>query len=238
MSSETSGRHRAVLAAMARPLAALSVLLVLPLLSACVTAEGTNALVDPGTFEREVMTSTLQGLDIVPQDSKPVSNERRGPLVLPKQTAQLPAPVKPGSQGGATLPTDSDNPQINTAGLSDADLQRLRNARVVDLRSLSGRPLTDVERKQLTARMQAANVNVASSASRPLTLPPEQYFSDYNGKDTICRANDGTLVSLRDAKCPQQIRDAMRHQGPAGGSVDAGINSDMTSLANKTQPLQ
>ena len=82
MSSDTSGRHTAFSAAILRPLAALSVLLVLPLLSACVTAEGTNAMVDPGTFEREVMTSTLQGLDIVPQDQKPVSTERRGPLVL------------------------------------------------------------------------------------------------------------------------------------------------------------
>ena len=232
MSSDTSGRHTAFSAAILRQLAALSVLLVLPLLSACVTAEGTNAMVDPGTFEREVMTSTLQGLDIVPQDQKPVSTERRGPLVLPKQTAALPAPVKPGSQGAA-LPTDSDNPQINTAGLSDADLQRLRNARVVDLRALDGRPLTDAERKQLTARMQAANVNT-SAGSRPLTLPPEQYFSDYNGKDTICRAKDGSLVSLRDPKCPQEIRDALRRSGPAGTSVDAGINSDINSLTKKT----
>ncbi len=101
MSSDIYGRRTAYLAAILRPLAALSVLLVLPLLSACVTAEGTNAMVDPGTFEREVMTSTLQGLDIVPQEQKPVSNERRAPLVLPKQTAQLPAPVKPGGPGCA-----------------------------------------------------------------------------------------------------------------------------------------
>ncbi len=37
-------------------------------LSACTTTEGTNAFTDFGTFEREVMTSTAQGIGLVPQE--------------------------------------------------------------------------------------------------------------------------------------------------------------------------
>lgn len=230
MSIDISGRQSVIMAVTRRSLAALA-LLLLPVLSACTTAEGTNALVDPGTFEREVMTSTLQGLDIVPQNQKPTTNERRAPLVLPKDTAMLPAPTKENS---TALPTDSDNVQINTAGLTDADLQRLRNARVVDLRSIDGRPLTDVERKELTARMSAANINVASQGNRPLYLPPVTYFTDYKGKNLICKTSDGSFVALNDPKCPQAIRDALRRQGPEAVSVDGGINSDMTTLAKNT----
>lgn len=230
MGIDKTGRQSVFLAMTRRSLAALA-LLLLPVLSACTTAEGTNALVDPSTFEREVMTSTLQGLDIVPQDQKPTTNERRAPLVMPKQTAMLPAPTK---ENTSALPTDSNNVQINTAGLSDADLQRLRNARVVDLRSLSGRPLTDTEQKQLTARMSAANINVASAGNRPLTLPPVNYFTDYKGKNFICKADDGSFVALSDPKCPQKIRDALRREGPQAVSVDGGISSDMNTLAKNT----
>jgi hypothetical protein len=228
MGIDKTGRQSVFLAVTRRSLAALA-LLLLPVLSACTTAEGTNALVDPSTFEREVMTSTLQGLDIVPQDQKQATNQRRAPLVLPKNTAMLPTPTK---ENTAALPADSDNVQINTAGLTDADLQRLRNARVVDLRSLDGRPLTDTERKQLTARMSAANVTTAGT--RPLTLPPVQYFADYKGRDTICKTPDGNFVALNDPKCPQAIRDALRREGPQAVGVDAGINSDMNTLTKKT----
>lgn len=231
MGIDKTGRRSALWAATRRSLLALALVLLPAALSACTTAEGTNALVNPGTFEREVMTSTLQGLDIVPQDQKKPTNERRAPLVLPKDTAMLPAPTK---ENTAVLPADSNNVQINTAGLSDADLQRLRNARVVDLRSLSGRPLTDTEQKQLTARMAAANVNVAAQGQRPLYLPPVQYFADYKGRDTICKAPDGSFVALSDPKCPQAIRDALRRQGPQGGAVSAGIDSDLNTLAKNT----
>jgi len=207
-------------------------ILMLPALAACTTAEGTNALVDPGTFEREVMTSTLQGLDIVPQDAAKPDPTRRAPLVMPKQVAQLPPPT-PGSGAATALPADSDNPQVSTAGLSAADLQRLRNARVVDLRSLDGRPLTDTERKQLTARM-AASTQVASGTSRPLTLPPTSYFSSYKGRDTICRAKDGTLVALSDARCPVEIRKAMGREAPVGVGVHNSISSDLGNMSAGT----
>ncbi len=111
-----------------KPLAALVLVMLLPALAACTTAEGTNALVDPGTFEREVMDTTLQGLDIIPPPPAKVDKRQRTPLVLPKQMAQLPPPTKSDS---AALPVDSNNPQISTAGLSQADLQHLRNARVI-----------------------------------------------------------------------------------------------------------
>jgi len=231
MTSDNTGRRAANLFAVLKPLAALSLLLlVMPTLSACVTAEGTNAFATPATFEREVMTSTLQGLDVLPQDEKKPDTQRRAPLVLPKDTAQLPAPGKDAAV--ASLPADSDNPTINTAGLTQADLDHLRNARVVDLNSLAGRPLTDEERKQLTARLQAANVSVSTSGNRPLTLPPVSYFSSYKGKDAICLAKDGTLVSLSDPKCPDEIKKAMRKAGPDGRGIDAAIAQDTYNMKN------
>jgi len=233
MTSDTSGRRTAYLAAVLKPLVGLSLLLLLPGLSACTTAEGTNALVDPATFEREVMDTTLQGLDIIPQPDKKPDAQPRAPLVLPKQVAQLPPPTKGDA---AALPADSDNPQINTAGLSDADIQRLRDARVVDLRTLDGRPLTDVERRQLTARMAAANMSTRQAGSRPLTLPPVSYFADYKGKDTVCKTPDGVLVPLSDPRCPQVIRDAMRKKAPEGGSVANDIDQQTYDMEHGIAP--
>jgi hypothetical protein len=57
--------------------------------------------------------------------------------------------------------------QIDASGISDADLQRLRNARVVDVRSTSGRPLTAEETRQLQARMQSGGISTRQGA-RPL----------------------------------------------------------------------
>lgn len=233
MTSETNGRRAGLLAGLAKPALAVALLLLAPALAACTTAEGTNALVDPATFEREVMISTLQGVALVPQDDKKPDPTPRAPLVLPKQVAQLPPPTKGAS---AALPVDSANPQINTAGLSAADLERLRNARVVDLRSVSGRPLTDAERRQLTARMQAANMQVSANGNRPLTLPPESYFSDYKGRDTVCRADDGTLVALTDKRCPAKIRDAMRRDMGTPMGVDQSIKRDMYNMQNGISP--
>jgi hypothetical protein len=229
MIDDHKGRFLSVPSAALKLLALLSPLL-LPALAGCTTAEGTNAFATPATFEREVMTSTLQGLDIVPQEVKKPDDRSRTPLVLPKQTAVLPPPQKDVQV--ASLPANSDNPQISTAGLTKADLDHLRNARVVDLNSLAGRPLTDVERRQLTARMQAANMQVTASSDRPLYLPPPSYFSDFKGADKICLAKDGTLVSLTDAKCPDQIKKAMRREVQMGNGVDAGINQDLYSAAN------
>jgi|GEM_PF-461326 len=227
MSSGIFGRLGAAPAHVVKLLALLSPLL-LPALAGCTTAEGTNAFATPATFEREVMTSTLQGLDIVPQTATKPVDQTRAPLVMPKQMAQLPSPTKEGDN--PVLPTDSDNPQISTAGLTKADIDHLRNARVVDLNSISGRPLTDTERKQLTARMVAANMQVSTNGSRALTLPPEGYFTSYRGQDAICLAKDGSLVSLKDPKCPDEIKKAMAKDGPAGLGIDAAIQRDTYNM--------
>ena len=49
----------------------LSLGLILGLgLSACTTVEGTNALTDVGTFEREVMSETLRGVGMIDKEQK------------------------------------------------------------------------------------------------------------------------------------------------------------------------
>ncbi len=178
------------------------------LLSACTTIEGTNAMTDFGTFEREVMTSTLQGLGAVPQEEKEQTASRRAPLVIPRSTNALPAP-QPSSAGA--IPVDSNAPQIDTAGLSEDDLRRLRNARVVDLRTLSGRPLTEEESRQLTAQMSAQRL--PGRTGRSLYVPPDEYFfTTARGEDLICLATNGDLVSVNDAACPPAIRRALAEQ--------------------------
>jgi hypothetical protein len=232
MTSDTSGRRGAFMFALLKPLALLSLFVLLPALSACTTDEGTNALVDPSTFEREVMDPTLQGLDIIPPDPAKAAPERRAPLVLPKGTGVLPPPST--NTANAQLPVDSSDPSVNTAGLSQADLAHLRNAKVIDLASLNGRPLTDIERRQLAARLQVANTQVPGA--RPLTLPPASYFTSYQGKDAICKAADGSLVSLSDPKCPDQIRHALRGAQPVAGSVANDIQSQTYDMENGINP--
>ena len=186
----------------------LTVGLVLGLgLSACTTTEGTNAFSDVGTFEREVLTETMKGMGMMEREEKPENAERRGPLVLPKSGA-LPPP-QPESKTAELLPQDSTNVQIDTTNISEADLKRLRNARVVDLRTLNGRPLTDVEAKQLTARMTAAKLQ---GGPRPLYLPPEEYYTTVKGQDMVCLAANGELVPLTDKSCPPEVRKALTAQ--------------------------
>ena len=219
MRTDSYGRRPAVLAVTRT--GPLSAALLLGLgVSACTTTEGTNAMTDFGTFEREVMTSTLQGLGMVDRQEKEETNQRRAPLVLPKQTASLPAPATETS--AALLPADSSNVQIDMSGLSEEDLKRLRNARVVDLRTLSGRPLTDVEARQLTARMTAAQLK---SGPRPLYLPPDEYFTVVGGKDMVCLAKNGDLVPLSDKSCPAEIRKALQADRPVVQS--SGMLGDM-----------
>lgn len=190
-------------------------------LSACTTTEGTNAMTDFGTFEREVMTETLVGLGGIPREQKEEPKTPRAPLVMPKDTRTLPAPTTPTKL--AELPKDSDKVQIDTTGMSEADLSRLRNARVVDLRTLSGRPLTDAEAKMLTARMKAAQLK---PGARPLYLPPEEYFTTVAGTDMVCKTRSGNLVPLDHSECPKEIRDALKRAPVQGaGATDAGLGS-------------
>lgn len=179
-------------------------------LSACTTTEGTNALSDIGTFEREVVTETMKGMGVFEREEKAENAERRGPLVLPKSNASLPAPQVGTVSKAALIPEDSSRVQIDTSNISDADLKRLRNARVVDLRTLNGRPLTETESKQLTARMTAAQLK---GGPRPLYLPPEEYYTTVKGQDMVCLATTGELVPLTDKSCPPEVRKALAAQG-------------------------
>lgn len=176
-------------------------------LSACTTVEGTNALTDIATFEREVAINTLQGLGVVPQESKESLKTPRAPLVLPKDGKALPAPQE--EKLASLLPEDSDKVQIDASNLTEEELRRLRNARVVDLQTVSGRPLTEAETNKLTARMTAARLKSVKS-KRPLYLPPEDYYTiTSSGQDLICLAANGDLVKLDDPACPPEIRAAL-----------------------------
>jgi len=181
-------------------------LLVALALGACTTVEGTNALVDVGTFEREVANETLKGLGMLEREAKPDINTPRAPLVLPKDRAALPPPR---TQVANVLPEDSDRVLIDASGLTEEDMRRLRNARVMDLRTVSGRPLTQQEAAQLTARMTQARLQSGRNRT-PLYIPPDAYFTTVGGQDLICLAPNGDLVPLDDASCPAEIRQALR----------------------------
>jgi hypothetical protein len=195
------------------------------LLSACTTTEGTNAMTDFGTFEREVLTSTMAGFGVVSAGEKKDENlQPRAPLVMPKDGRSLPAPAPEASL--AALPVDSKTVQIDTTGLSEDDLKRLRNARVVDLRTVAGRPLTEAESRQLTARMTAAQMK---SGARPLYLPPEEYFFNLEGTDLVCKSKSGQLVPVNSAECPKEVRDAIakRSSVAGGGLIGSAPNSSL-----------
>ena len=228
MRIDLTGRSSAIAALTRIGLIALA----LATLSACTTTEGTNAMGDFGTFEREVMTETLVGLGGIPREMKEEPKTPRAPLVLPKDSKSLPAPTKETKM--AALPEDSDKVQIDVSGMSEADIARLRNARVVDLHTIAGRPLTDAEAKQLTARMTAAQLK---PGARPLYLPPEDYFTTVAGTDMVCATKSGQLVPLDHKDCPKEIREAMKRtpvQG--GGGTDAGLGSKGQLGTDFTKP--
>lgn len=220
MRIDLSGRSSAFLAVTRAGLLSLAVVAGLAL-SACTTTEGTNAMTDFGTFEREVMTETLVGLGGMPREQKEEPTTPRAPLVLPKDTRALPPPQE--DTAVAMLPEDSKKVQIDATNLSEEDLKRLRNARVVDLRTLSGRPLTDKEAQILTARMTAARLK---PGARPLYLPPEEYFTTVSGTDLICQSKSGDLVPINSKECPEEIRKALQ-RAPVKG--DAGTNAGLGS---------
>lgn len=221
-----SGQWAALSGATKIGLAALAVLAPM-LLSACTTVEGTNAMTDFGTFEREVMNTTARGVGLIPGDPpKEDLTQARAPLVLPKGGTALPAPST--QVAAAQLPADSNTVRIDTSGLTEADLANLRKARVVDLRSIGGRPLTEDEARALTARMTAAGMNVSATGSRPLYLPPAEYFTRVGDANLVCRAANGDLVPLNDARCPEDVRKALRTQGPQSNGILGTENASLT----------
>ena len=187
-----------------RTVSVAAILLVAAGLSACTTTEGTNAFTDIATFEREVMTSTAQGIGLVPKEEKPDPTNPRGPLVLPKAGQALPAPTE--DTAVAMLPEDSDVVKVDSTGLTEADLARAKRTKVVTLTTPDGRPLTAAELQALTKRMKEYRV----SKERSIYTPPEEYFSvTSNQQDLVCLAANGELVSVNDPSCPPEIRKAL-----------------------------
>jgi hypothetical protein len=195
MAFELIGRRSVSLAA---------ILLMAGGLAACTTTEGTNAFTDIATFEREVMTSTAQGIGLVPKSVKPDPTNIRGPLVLPKAGEALPAPTE--DRTAELLPEDSSDVRIDTTGLTEADLARLKRTKVVSLNTPDGRPLTAAELRILTGKMKDYRI----SKKRSIYTPPEEYFTiTSNQQDYVCLAANGELVPVNDPACPAEIREAL-----------------------------
>lgn len=229
-----TGQHSAPGAVTRTGLAALGLVLALAL-GACTTVEGTNALTDFGTFEREVMTTTARGVGLLPGETpKEDITTARAPLVLPASGQALPAPTT--QTAAAQLPANSDTVRVDTTNLTEADLTRLRNAKVVDLRSVAGRPLTEQETRTLIARMQAANMDVSTAGGkRPLYLPPDEYFTRIGDADLVCATPGGELVSINDPKCPEAVRKAIRatYTSPGASNSSSGPGVGLTDAETK-----
>lgn len=182
-------------------------LLAVLALSACTTVEGTNALTDPLTFEREVLRSTLSGVGIIDQETKEPVSVERSPLVMPASGATPPPP----QQSVASIPVDSNRVTIDASGLTDADLAMLRRGQVISSGAVTGRPLTEAETRQLAARISAYR-RAQGIGERNIYLPPEQYFQRVGGQDLICLAANGDLVSVADPRCPPDVRAALANR--------------------------
>jgi hypothetical protein len=203
-----TGQSAAISAIARAGLAALGLAATLAL-GACTTVEGTNAMTDFGTFEREVMSQTARGVGLINgPDDKEEPTSARAPLVLPRADGSLPAPTV--ATAAAQLPENSDTVRIDTTNLTPEDLARLRNARVVDMRTLGGRALTEEEARQLTANMRANNMAVSGNSTRPLYLPPADYFTRVGDAELVCRTPSGQLVSIYDPSCPSEVRRALQ----------------------------
>ncbi len=195
MAFDLTGRHTATLAVL---------LLVSVGLSACTTTEGTNAFTSPQTFETEVMDKTAQGLGLIPAPVKPDPTNPRGPLVIPRDTNVLPPPETDTKV--AELPVDNSQPQIDTNGLSQSDIERLRHVRVVDVNT-PRRPSAD-RRRVADADLAHEGLHAQFEA---LDLHPARavFLGRRRQKDLVCLAKDGDLVSVNDPNCPLEIRNAL-----------------------------
>ncbi|MBK1794584.1 hypothetical protein JHL21_08705 [Devosia sp. WQ 349] len=236
MRTGLTGQVSAVSAAARVRLVAFGLVAALAL-SACTTMEGTNALSDFGTFERDVLNQTARGVGLIPGDApKDDLTNARAPLALPRSGGALPAPQQ--ATAVAQLPKDSNTVRIDTSNMSQDDITRLRNARVVDMRTLSGRALTEEEARQLTARMKQNNMAVTASNNRPLYLPPAEYFTRVGDAQLVCRTPAGEIVSLRDSRCPGDVRRAIERSGavalpPSSSSSNSGPSLGLTSNETK-----
>lgn len=181
-------------------------------LSACTTVEGSNALVNFDTFEREVMSETLKGVGIIPrEDPKEALNAPRGPLVEPPNSESLPAPTE---SMASMLPEDSDNPLLDPTGLTDEEVRLIRGARVLDEDFGSGRALTPREATIIAERLRLRRELLNASRGQddyPLEMPPLHVFTTVGDREFICLAESGELVALDDPACPPAVREALQN---------------------------
>ncbi len=118
-----TGRHSRVSVAARAGMMAVALLATLAL-GACTTVEGTNALTDFGTFERDVMNTTARGIGLIPGEApKADLTQARAPLALPRSGNELPVPAN--QSAAAQLPADSNTVKIDTSSLSEADLAKI-----------------------------------------------------------------------------------------------------------------
>ncbi len=186
-------------------------LLLAVTLSACTTIEGTNAVGDIKTFEREVGRETLKGLGMIPRETKAPIETPRGLLALPKDGVEVPPPSAETSL--AELPVDSDKAKIDTTGLSAEQLKKIRKIVVFDGIADSGRRLTDAEIAQLVRHVESGRLRLALNADTPLWVPDQKYFTiSVGGQDAVCLAANGDLVPLDDPACPPDIRAKIAQQ--------------------------
>jgi len=175
-------------------------------LSACTTIEGTNALTDFGTFEREVGQETLKGLGMIPRESKQPTKAPRAQLALPKDGTVVPPPSDEEASAVAELPVDSDKTKIDTTGLTNEQVRRIRSIVVFDGLARSGRRMTDAEIAEVTKRVESGLLRI-DRADAPLWVPDQSYFTtNIAGQDAVCLAANGDLVSISDPACPPAIR--------------------------------
>ena len=77
---------------------------------------------------------------------------------------------------------------------------------------------------------------VTANNQRPLYLPPAEYFTQVGDASLVCRAASGELVSLRDSRCPADVRRALQSQGHSVnssgtlGTAGAALTTSDTTL--------
>lgn len=176
-------------------------------LGACTTLEGNNAFTSFETFEQEVVVGTMQGIGLVPKESKEPEANVRAPLVMPGDTASLPSPTEDNSE--VMIPEDSDRVTLDTSSLSEEDLRLLGRVRVADDpdNPFSNRTPEEQEFRRLIGQMEA--YRGLRGGQRPLYMPPERYFTTVDDVELVCLANNGDLVAVTDPACPPEIRNAL-----------------------------
>lgn len=155
------------------------------------------AVVPASAQEGVLMKQMLGNLGILPEDKDPIEYRERPTLVVPKDTAKLPAPETTATKTNPNWPNDPDvaareaarrqrgapgytapgvDP-INGARLSPAEMAKGRTTR--DTSNWGGYDFSDKGSIRLSPQEMAAQNKVASEPSYPRgTEPPRKYLTD------------------------------------------------------------